>query len=127
MSSVVDEIEEELKCLPERLEVETCAEDRHVHTYLIPHYRLFGGKDVRYSQAESASRPLLKFLAKSPERLAALCRYVRAAEVWIKGPALPIGSETADEFLTKRQRLKDNLQSARCELGIGKEPPNAQS
>ena len=110
--SVVDEIEAELKQITAPPYV--LFHDRGVWSVL-PAGRL--GEICRGFKHE----PDAQFYRASPERLAALCAYVRAAETWIKCPALPISDETASEFLDKRQRLKDKLQSARRELGLGKE------
>ena len=57
-----------------------------------------------------------EFLAKSPERLAALCRYARAVEDYLENHRLSLPEE-----LSSGCKTWVALQSVRRELGLGKE------
>ena len=126
MSSIVDEIEAELKqispwpwawcngCSWWRLGK---ADDQMQHDSVIcPTIDSDGHPNLVCRQEDR------EFLAKSPERLAALCRYVRAAEAYLNQPPfVPSMMSHLDEYMAEHERRDTNLQSARAELGIGKE------
>ena len=82
---------------------------------------------VSLSNLDTEAKASLKnlfFLAKSPERLAALCKFVRAAVDWIDRPNFWGKTEhfkTSSEYRADRDRRWSALQSARKELGLGKE------
>ena len=103
--SIVDEIEAELKQISPW-----------------PWKRTGLGVDTPEQTLWFNKKPDATFFAKSPERLAALCRYVRAEEAllvaWTNYLTAKNFGEIRGEFRSKRKVLQAELQAARRELGI---------
>ena len=126
--SVVDKIEAMTKIVPEGPwfaaadEAEDSPPHRNSGLALVDTGRISDWPIARLCEWNTA-----KYIATiPPEHLAALVKYVRAAEAWICRPGQPLWWVPADvsnmdAFKANENRLWTDLQSARRELGMGKE------
>ena len=95
------------------------------HTEFIAYWSGYRNEISGLPETYAKDRNNAAFLAKSPERFAALVRYVWAAEAWICRPGRPLlwvaAGLSVDAFAMHEKDLWDELQSARRELGMEKE------